>query len=63
MMSTIPEYPPLKRDEDWQKLLHYAQAMLERLQQRDTLPDTDDQFQAVVHLFQTLAPTHYQHLH
>ena len=29
-MSTIPEYPPLQRNEDWQKLLRYAQAMLER---------------------------------
>lgn len=61
--SPIPEYPPLQRDEDWQKLLKYSQAMLERLLQRQAVPESDEQFQAVVHLFQSLAPSHYRHLH
>lgn len=62
-MTTIPQYPSLNRDEDWQALLKYAQAMLDRLQQRYELPESDEQFQAVVHLFQSLAPFHYRHLH
>lgn len=59
----IHEYPPLRRDEDWQKLLKYSQAMLERLQARHCLPESDEQLQAVVHLFQTLASSHYRRLH
>lgn len=62
-MTTIPQYPSLQRDEDWQALLKYAQAMLDRIQQRYELPESEEQFQAVVHLFQTLAPTHYRYLH
>jgi len=30
---------------------------------RECLPESDDQLQAVVHLFQTLAPGHYRRLH
>lgn len=62
-MATIPQYPSLKREEDWQALLQYSKTMLERLQQCYDLPESEEQFQAVMHLFQTLAPSHYQHLH
>lgn len=59
----IPQYPSLKRDDDWQTLLKHCKAMLERLQQRYELPESEEQFQAVMHLLQTLAPSHYRGLH
>lgn len=59
----IPLYPSLQDENDWQKLLKYSKAMIERLQSGYELPESDDQLQAVVHLFQTLAPGHYRRLH
>lgn len=55
----IPRYPDLKREEDWPTLLKCSTVMLERLR-TDYAPSTDEQFQAVVHLVQTLAPRHFQ---
>lgn len=57
----IPEYPPLRHDADWQKILRFSQAMLERLQHDYSQPEPE-QFQAVVHLMQTLAPGHFRRL-
>lgn len=59
----IPRYPSLQSDEHWQRLLQYSQAMLERLQTDYALPETEEQFQAVVHLLQTLAPGYRRSLH
>ena len=59
----IPQYPDLRDESDWQKLLKYSRAMLERLQSDYALPESDEALQAVVHLFQTLAPGHYRRLH
>lgn len=61
--SPIPRYPAIRRDEDWQQLLRYSRAMLEQLQTDYALPGTDEEFQAVVHLLQTLAPGYFRRLH
>lgn len=59
----IPRYPSLRHEEHWQKILRCSQAMLERLQTDYALPESDEEFQAVVHLLQTLAPGYSRRLH
>jgi hypothetical protein len=59
----MPEYPPLKKESDWQRLLKCSQIMLEQLQGEYGMPESDEQFHAVVHLIQTLAPHYFRRLH
>ncbi len=58
----IPEYPALRCPEDWARFLEYSKIMLDRLTAQQDSP-SDEVFQAVVHLVQTLAPAHLKQLH
>lgn len=62
-MATIPDYPSPKRDEDWQQMLTFSQSLLEWVRQCHTAPESDEQFQAVMHLLCTLVPRHSRQLH
>lgn len=58
----IPQYPPIRRDSDWATALRLSIKLLEFLRTRPA-PDSDEQWQAVMHLIQTISPAYQRRLH